>query len=163
MKLSHFRSIPPIERESPSHQKQEIPGVAALVRGDGGEQIRPHCNGWQELVHARVSRLREVQRRSWRSPRKINTKQFTLSVVWGLDGFHIVDFMTSQRRISSRYFVSDVITRMIPQKCPHKRATFSPTAFSLGRVPRPLFESNRIIYDWKAHFTNAAHEDFGRE
>jgi hypothetical protein len=36
-----------------------------------------------------------------------------LTVIWGVDGFHVVDLMTSQRISNSEYFVSHVLAPMV--------------------------------------------------
>jgi hypothetical protein len=52
---------------------------------------------------------------------QIGTKQFTLTVIWGMGGFHVVDLMTSQRSFDSQYFVSNVMTPLIANIVPQRR------------------------------------------
>jgi uncharacterized membrane protein len=41
-----------------------------------------------------------------------------LTVIWGADGFHVVDLMTSQRSFHFEYFVSHVLAPMIAKIFP---------------------------------------------
>jgi hypothetical protein len=41
-----------------------------------------------------------------------------LTVIWGADGFHIVDLMTSQRSFNSEYFMSHVLAPMVAKVFP---------------------------------------------
>jgi uncharacterized membrane protein len=36
-----------------------------------------------------------------------------LSVIWGVDGLHVVDLMTSQCSFNSEYFVSHILVPMV--------------------------------------------------
>jgi hypothetical protein len=49
---------------------------------------------------------------------QISTKNFMLTVIWGGDGFHVADLMTSQRSFNSGYFVSHVRAPMVAKACP---------------------------------------------
>jgi histone-lysine N-methyltransferase SETMAR len=44
-----------------------------------------------------------------------------LTVFWGVDGFHVVDLMTSQRNFNSEYFVSHVLAPMAAKVFPRGR------------------------------------------
>jgi transposase len=44
---------------------------------------------------------------------QISTKKFMPTVVWGINGFHVIDLMTSQRNFKSEYFLSHVLTPMV--------------------------------------------------
>jgi histone-lysine N-methyltransferase SETMAR len=44
-----------------------------------------------------------------------------LTVIWGVDGFHIIDLMTSQRNFNSECFVNHVMALMIAKVFPQGR------------------------------------------
>jgi histone-lysine N-methyltransferase SETMAR len=44
-----------------------------------------------------------------------------LTVIWGVDGFHVVDLMISQRSLNSEYFVNHVMAPMIAKVFPQGR------------------------------------------
>jgi hypothetical protein len=44
-----------------------------------------------------------------------------LAVIWGVDGFHVVDLMTSQCCVNSEYFVSHVLAPMVGKVFPRRR------------------------------------------
>jgi hypothetical protein len=44
-----------------------------------------------------------------------------LTVILGVDGFHVVDLMTSQRSFNSEYFVSHVLAPMVAEVFPRGR------------------------------------------
>jgi hypothetical protein len=48
-----------------------------------------------------------------------------LTVVWGVDGFHAVDQMTSQCSFNSEYFVSHVLAPMTAKIFPQKRIPYT--------------------------------------
>jgi hypothetical protein len=87
-------------------------------------------------------------------------KNFMLTVIWGVDGFHAVDMMTLQRSFNSEYLVSHVLASMVakvfpPTRIPHTRRLqlhldncrvhFSKateqfiTENHIGRVPNPPY------------------------
>jgi hypothetical protein len=41
-----------------------------------------------------------------------------LTVIWGVDGFHVVDLMTSQRSFNSEYFMSYALAPMVAKVFP---------------------------------------------
>jgi histone-lysine N-methyltransferase SETMAR len=43
------------------------------------------------------------------------------TVIWGLNGFHIVDLMTSQRSFNSEFFLSYVLALMVAKSFPRGR------------------------------------------
>ena len=51
----------------------------------------------------------------------ISTPKFMLTVIWGVEGFHVVDLMTSQDRFNSRYFVEHVMVPLVQEIFPHGR------------------------------------------
>jgi histone-lysine N-methyltransferase SETMAR len=48
----------------------------------------------------------------------IGTKKFMLTVIWGVDGFHVVDLMTSQRSFDSQYFVDNIMVPLVEKVYP---------------------------------------------
>jgi hypothetical protein len=72
-------------------------------------------------------------------------KEFMLTAIWGIDGFHTVDLMISQRSFNSDYFVSHVLTPMVAKVFP--RGTIPHTR----RLPLHLD-------DCQAHSSNATEQ-----
>jgi hypothetical protein len=70
----------------------------------------------------------------------IGTKRFMLAVIWGVDDFHVVDLMTSQRSFNSEYFVNHVVAPMIAK------------AFPKGRTPHDG-RVNLHLDDCRVHFS----------
>jgi hypothetical protein len=100
---------------------------------------------------------------------QIGTKKLVFTVIWGVDGFHLVDLITSQRSFNSEYFVSHVLATMvakvfprgrIPQTCrlqlhlDNCRVYFSKpteqliTENHIGRVPHPFYSSDLAPSDF---------------
>jgi histone-lysine N-methyltransferase SETMAR len=52
---------------------------------------------------------------------QIGPEKFMFTVIWGVDGFHVVDLMTSQRRFNSEYFMSYVLAPMVVKVFPRER------------------------------------------
>jgi hypothetical protein len=48
-------------------------------------------------------------------------KKIMLIVILGVDGFHVVDLMISQRIFNSEYFVSHVLAQMVAKDFPRGR------------------------------------------
>jgi hypothetical protein len=48
-----------------------------------------------------------------------------LTVILGVDGFHVVDLMTSQHNFNSEYSVSHVLAPMIPKIFPRGRIPYT--------------------------------------
>jgi hypothetical protein len=92
-----------------------------------------------------------------------------LTVIWGGEGFHVVDLMTSQRSFNSEYFMSHVLAPMVAkvftrERSPHTRRLqlhldncrihFSKateqfiTENHIGRVPHPLYNPNLAPSDF---------------
>jgi hypothetical protein len=50
-------------------------------------------------------------------PRKVKqqteTENFMLTVIWGIDGFHIVDLMTKQYSYNTQYFLRHVLAPLL--------------------------------------------------
>jgi hypothetical protein len=44
---------------------------------------------------------------------QIGTRKFTLTVVWGVDGFHVVDLMSSQSSFDSQYFLNNIMVPLV--------------------------------------------------
>jgi hypothetical protein len=49
---------------------------------------------------------------------QIDTSKFMPTVMWGVDGLHIVDSMSFQETINSQYFVDNVLTHILPKISP---------------------------------------------
>jgi hypothetical protein len=58
---------------------------------------------------------------SERVRQQIGTKKFILTVIWGANGFHVADLMTSQRSFNSEYFISRVLDSMVAKVSPRGR------------------------------------------
>jgi histone-lysine N-methyltransferase SETMAR len=92
-----------------------------------------------------------------------------LTVIWGVDGFYVVDLMISQRSFNSEYFVSHVLARMVAKilprgRIPHTRRLqlhldncrvhFSKateqfiTENHIGRVPHPPYSPDLAPSDF---------------
>jgi histone-lysine N-methyltransferase SETMAR len=52
---------------------------------------------------------------------QIGTRKFMLTVIWGVDGFHVVDLMTSQRSFDSQYFVDNIMVPLVEKVFPKGR------------------------------------------
>jgi hypothetical protein len=52
---------------------------------------------------------------------QIGTRRFMLTVIWGVDGFHVVDLMTSQRSFDSQYFVDTIMVPFVEKFFPKGR------------------------------------------
>jgi hypothetical protein len=52
-------------------------------------------------------------------------QKIMLIVIWGVDGFHVVDLMTSQRSFNSEYFMSHVLAPMVAKVFPRGRTPHS--------------------------------------
>jgi histone-lysine N-methyltransferase SETMAR len=68
-----------------------------------------------------------------------------LTVIWGVDGFHVVDLMTLQRSFNSEYFVSHVLTPTVAKLFPR------------GTIPH----TRRLqlhLYKCRIHFSKATEQ-----
>jgi hypothetical protein len=91
---------------------------------------------------------------SERVRQQIGTKKFMLTVIWGVDGFHVVDLMTSQRTFNSEYFVSHVLAPMVAKvfsrgKIPHTRRLqfhLDNCRVHFSKVTEPFVAGNHIGY-----------------
>jgi hypothetical protein len=75
--------------------------------------------------------------------RQIGTRKFMLTVIWGVDGFHVVDLMTSQRSFDSQYFMDNIMVPFVEKVFPKGR---NPYAHRLR-----LHSDNRLV-----HFSRVA-------
>jgi hypothetical protein len=73
--------------------------------------------GYQHAVKWSLSR----EYVSERVRQQIGTQKSMLTVIWGIDGFRVVDLMTSQRSFNSEYFVSHVLASMVAKVFPRGR------------------------------------------
>jgi histone-lysine N-methyltransferase SETMAR len=92
-----------------------------------------------------------------------------LTVIWGIDGFHVVDLMTWQRSFNSEYFMSHVLAPMVTKvfpwaRIPHTRRLqlhldncrvhFSKaseqfiTENHIGRIPHPPYSPDLAPSDF---------------
>jgi hypothetical protein len=44
---------------------------------------------------------------------QIGTQQFTVTVIWGIDGFHVVDLMTEQHNYNRQSFLSHILELLL--------------------------------------------------
>jgi hypothetical protein len=73
------------------------------------------------------------------------TKKFMLTIIWGVDGFHAVILMTSQRSLNSEYFVSHVLAPMVAK------------VFPRGRIPRTR-QLQLHLDNCRVHFSKATEQ-----
>jgi transposase len=106
---------------------------------------------------------------SKRMRQQIGTKKIILTIIWGADGFLVVDLMTWQCSFNSEYFVSYVLAPIIAKvflrgRIPHTRRLqlhldncrvhFSKaseqfmTENHIGRVPHPPYSPDRALLDF---------------
>jgi hypothetical protein len=60
-----------------------------------------------------------------RPRQRIETAKLMLTVMWGIDGFHVVDLMITPRTSNSQYFVENVMAPLVSNVFPqgrHRRA-----------------------------------------
>jgi hypothetical protein len=43
----------------------------------------------------------------------IGTGEFMLTILWGLDGFHVVDLMPEQHRFDTQYFLEQIMQELL--------------------------------------------------
>jgi hypothetical protein len=62
-------------------------------------------------------------------PEKVNqqigTQKFTLTVIWGADGFHVVDLMTEKHSHNTQYFLSHIFEPLLLAVFPDDRKPHS--------------------------------------
>jgi hypothetical protein len=51
----------------------------------------------------------------------IGTPKFLVTVVWGMEGFHVMDLMTSQNQFNSQYFMEYIMALLVEEIFPHGR------------------------------------------
>jgi hypothetical protein len=56
---------------------------------------------------------------------QIGTQKFVLIVIWGIDGFHVVDLMIVQRSYNTQYFLSHVLEPLLLEVFPDRRRSHS--------------------------------------
>jgi hypothetical protein len=56
---------------------------------------------------------------------QIGTQKFTLTVSWGIDGFHLVDLMIEQHSYNTRHFLSHILEPLLFAVFPHGRKPHS--------------------------------------
>jgi hypothetical protein len=84
----------------------------------------------------------------------IGTKRFMLTVIWGLDGFRVVDLMTSQLSFNSWYFVNHVMAPMIAKVSPHGKTPHARRlqdhldncGVHFSKTTQQLISENHIFY-----------------
>jgi hypothetical protein len=52
---------------------------------------------------------------------QIDVMKFMLTVMWGVDGFHLMDLMTTQKEFDSPYFVANVLSALVQRIFPAGR------------------------------------------
>jgi histone-lysine N-methyltransferase SETMAR len=87
-----------------------------------------------------------------RMRQQLGTRKFMLTLIWGVDRFHVVDLMTSQRSFDSQYFVDHIMLSLLEKVFPKGR---NPHARQLhlhldhcrvhfSRVPEQCIAENHI-------------------
>jgi histone-lysine N-methyltransferase SETMAR len=56
-----------------------------------------------------------------RARQQIGTTKSMLTVIWGVDGFHVVDLMSSQCSFDSQYFVDNIMVSLVQKVFPKGR------------------------------------------
>jgi hypothetical protein len=63
-------------------------------------------------------------------PQKVNpaigTTKFMLTAIWGVNGFHLLDLMSSQCRFNAQYFVEHAMAPLIHTIFPQGRTAYTP-------------------------------------
>jgi hypothetical protein len=74
------------------------------------------------------------QSAKWRTSREdvpqrvrqqIGTRKFMLTLIWGVEGFHVVDLMTSQRSFDSQYFADNIMVPLVQKVFPKGRNPYA--------------------------------------
>jgi hypothetical protein len=84
---------------------------------------------------------------------QIDTMKFMLTVMWGVDGFHLVDLMTTQKKFNSPYFVANVLTSLVQRIFPAGRRAHAVqlhchldnSRIHFSKVSEKFFVENQII------------------
>jgi hypothetical protein len=76
---------------------------------------------------------------------QIGTRKFMLTVIWGVDGFHVVDLMTSQHSFDSQYFVDNIMVQLVEK------------VFPKGRNPHARRPHLHLV-NCRVHFSRAAEQ-----
>jgi hypothetical protein len=90
---------PPADGATPSRKTSEMPGVATIAREDRGHRFRNILTGdesWFTLQYqhsAKWSVSREELPETARQ--QIGTENFWLTVIFGVEGLHVADLITS--------------------------------------------------------------------
>jgi hypothetical protein len=72
-----------------------------------------------------------------RVKQQIGTQKFMLAIIWGIDGFHVVDLRTEQHSYNTQYFLSHILESLLP-------AVFSDSRTPHSRQPRLHFDNCRV-------------------
>jgi hypothetical protein len=56
---------------------------------------------------------------------QIRIRKLMLTVIWGIDGFHVVDLVTEQHSYSTQYFPSHIFEPLLPAVFPDGRKSHS--------------------------------------
>jgi histone-lysine N-methyltransferase SETMAR len=84
----------------------------------------------------------------------IGTVNFMLTVIWGINGFHIIDLMPAQCRFNSQYFVEHVMTPLVQKLFPEQRPPHTPRLdvhldncrVHFSKVTDEFFNENQIVH-----------------
>jgi hypothetical protein len=121
----------------PLRERMEASNFANIVTGD---------ESWFTLElqqSAKWSTSREDVPQRVRQ--QVGTRKVTLTVPWGVGGFHVVDLMTSQRSFDSQYFVDDIMVPLVEK------------VFPKGTNPRAR-RPHLHLDNCRVHFSRAAEQ-----
>jgi hypothetical protein len=126
MKHFHLRWIPDQLTEQLRAQRtkkcQDLPPLLERMEANNVRNIVTGDESWFALElqdSAKGSTSREHGPQKVRQ--QIGTRKFMLAVMWGVDGFHVVDPMTSQRSVDSQYFVDNMMVPLVEKVFPKGR------------------------------------------
>jgi hypothetical protein len=83
----------------------------------------------------------------------ISTPKCTLTVMWGVKGFRVVDLMTSQDQFNSQYFVEHIMVPLVQEIFPHGQNRRAPRLHlhldnrrvHFSKVAEQFLEANDIL------------------
>jgi hypothetical protein len=67
----------------------------------------------------------------------IGTPKLNLTVMWSINGFHVVDLTTSQNQFNSQYFMEHIMVPLVQGVFPHGRN---------GQLPGSRLKNGRTVF-----------------
>jgi hypothetical protein len=91
--------------------------VITNSQGSREKEISKTCDWGRELVHFGISSFYEMCVTRDEVPQKVKqqmgTQKFMLTVIRGIDGFHVADLMTEQHSYNTQYFLSHILEPLL--------------------------------------------------